>query len=252
MTVSDAQVALGILQLVALALPALAMFSQVYFSVSDEATHFIMGLFILGAGVLLILAGVMSAQYLHNSMGESLVSASLIYSAGGLVFIGIVIYFIYLGTKSKSEEKLREKKSEKREIQNIVLGLLEDMEEKDVDNIEELRQKGVEVDDDINDKVTKRELEEATSTLEERLNALDIIYNNVGFSPSFLYKFENNTTDYLKNPYFPATLVTVGLYIASLYYDIFDASSPIGIAILSSGGIISAAVLGWLYPWHET
>lgn len=170
MAVSDGQVALGLLQLVALTFPVFAILMQVYFSMSRDRLNLPVGLVLMIGGGLLILGAILSMQHLTQVISSQLVSYSLLSISGSLIFLGSLVYFIYdvskddlrsMKKKNKNYIKQSEENIEKsKEHLEVVNPLIDVMEEQNVESMTEVQGVTSEVPEGVEDDIKLSELKE--------------------------------------------------------------------------------------------
>lgn len=168
MAIAGTQIALSVLQLVALSLPVFALLAQVYFTVSDDRPAVPMTLIIAFGGGFLVLAGMLSAQFLYINTESFLIQTSVAFVILGLFLILVVLKKIYEKSKEKMRTSGEETIAEAEQIIQI-------MEEHDFETISEFEESDVTLEDleedrepdDIEDlRSQKKDAEKAIDDLE--------------------------------------------------------------------------------------
>ncbi|TKX52377.1 hypothetical protein EXE42_16410, partial [Halorubrum sp. SP3] len=157
MSTNDVQIALGILQLVALTLPVFALLTQVYLSTEDNRTHVSLGMVLLFGGGVLIVGAIFSAQSLYCDTNSILIELSLMTISLGIIAIGVVLYRIYNTLRMNA---VREARSNEDKLDRLI----ELMEEHEFETVSEFHESNIELDD-----ANKREDLE-TTTVEDLRN----------------------------------------------------------------------------------
>jgi hypothetical protein len=168
MTTAGTQIALGVLQLVALSLPVFALLAQVYFTVSDDNPTVSVSLRIAFGGGFLVLAGMVSGQFLYINTESFLIQTSIALVILGLFFILVVLKGIYEASRQDLQNSAKETVSEVDKIIRV-------MEENEFETIREFEESDVTLKDlDNNMEPTrlddlrsqKRDAEEVVNDLE--------------------------------------------------------------------------------------
>ena len=207
MQVSDGQVALGILQLVALALPVFAVLTQVYFTMTEEQSHLHIGYVVMSGGVVLILGAIFSAQYLYNLVESPWVGASLWFVSFGLFSIVGILYSIYKDSKDSFEDDTEE-------TIKIIDKLIARLEREDATSVSELQSADDDFNHDVNEDLTIDELKGLRDETKEIRDDLNNFYKN-----ALLKSF--------KNKEWAAFLVILALVYVGFWISPAEMSSPI-------------------------
>ncbi|WP_435362745.1 hypothetical protein [Haloarchaeobius sp. DYHT-AS-18] len=154
MAISDGQIAMGILQLVGLSLPVFGILTQTYFRMTENQPTFSIGLVLSTGGLFLLMGAISSAAYLWSLTTSTLITISLQFISMGLLFIGVLLWFIYSSSKEEHRALLNTAKN----LQGIVKELIQEMEKRDVETVAELRETDFEVPEDVQDDLTLDEL----------------------------------------------------------------------------------------------
>ncbi|TKX86359.1 hypothetical protein EXE43_08895 [Halorubrum sp. SS5] len=173
MSVNDVQIALGLLQLVALTLPVFALLTQVFFSIDGNQSRISIGLLLLAGGGALVAGAIFSAQSLYSNTNSAVLELSILAVTFGVFPITLLLYNIY---KSMKRNVLQESRSTLDELDKII----QVMDEHDFETVEEFRDSDIELedanekDDDVETtigdlKEQRKKFEEATSYFEQSI-----------------------------------------------------------------------------------
>lgn len=182
MSITTGQIALGILQLVALSLPVFALLSQIYFRVSDDMPPFLISIVIAIGGGTLVLAGMLSAQYLYMISDSFLIQSSAGLMLLGLGTILLILEQIYDVTKHSFAET-------REETLKDLDRLIETMEDNGFENTAEFHNSNVELKnetsptDDLEElRSKKQDLAQSTDHIEKPFKKAleDLNYKSTG------------------------------------------------------------------------
>lgn len=151
MPISDGQIALGILQLVALALPVFALLADVYFTVTDMEYNPHLAFALFAGGTLLVLGAISSAQYLSAQSGSILVQFSIVVISMGLVPLVYILYLVYEQEKKGLEKAMRDRLDSAERI-------IDGMKEYDVNTLDQLKDTDFEFQESSDEEVTLEDM----------------------------------------------------------------------------------------------
>lgn len=170
MTATDTQIALGILQLVALTLPVFALLSQVIFSLRENDRNLSLGLVLLFGGGFLVVGAIFSAQSLYFDTDSAFLQTSIVVVTLGISGIGLVLYEIFNTTKKNT---VRDARSTLNELDKII----HVMDKNEFETVEEFRESDIGLEDADIDRgqveVTIDDLEEQRKSLKQATTKFD-------------------------------------------------------------------------------
>lgn len=246
MTISDGQIALGILQIVALTLPVLALLAQVFFKISDQKFTYLMGYLVLAGGGALVGSAIFSAHFLWNSTNSSIIIVSIGALVWGLMMIAVMLYFIYRKTKDDTREDMRSLKEKNMRIINELEEIITKMESTDTNTVSELRDQDVDH-DDYRDELTLKEAKELLEEAKERSGDLDDLVKEVGVGSPTIYRMKNRPMYGLKSPHTISIFIMLGTIYFVEFHTMYDMSSPLGYGFIGILAFVSPPVLKRLY-----
>jgi drug/metabolite transporter (DMT)-like permease len=217
MSLSDGEIALTMLQVIALSLPVLAFLADILFDISEDRIDDELGIFLLLGGIITLSTGGLFIAYILWSEAESFIlrSSITIISLGFsiIVIMTLIIYGIARRRYNRQIRRFDDFDNERDHYINL-------MQKVNVDTIEELREMGINVPKIIDDSATVEELKDTD---------------------------ENMYIDIIMAAFLGVVITVIGGFL--LFYG-YQLASPLGIGLVLFGIIIGIILMNFIESKH--